>query len=190
MFTAQVTTADFELALLKSSKWFWPDAKQVGCYVHFLRCQINQLKKLGLLKQESKKLTYQLVTLISSLVFIQEQDVKAVFECMRDFPKFASYTGYFNYFNDVWIDGHFPIKLWSVAAKKDLDPSYSEWMKYSNNMIESFHGVLNYALKKSVKPTMLEFITGLKFIEANAINNLNTYDDKYNYDVKHLILSL
>jgi len=30
---------------------------------------------------------------------------------------------------------------------------------------------------------MLEFVFALKFVEANAINTLNTYDDKYVYDV-------
>jgi len=50
-FDARVITTDFELALINISKWFWPKSDHLGCFVHFLRCQINNLKKLGFFLQ-------------------------------------------------------------------------------------------------------------------------------------------
>ena len=51
-FETQVITTDFELALLKASKWFWPKSTQMGGYVHFSRCQISNLKQLGFIQKK------------------------------------------------------------------------------------------------------------------------------------------
>jgi len=135
------------------------------------------------MQKKSKKKTYELLTLISSLVYINESSIFGVFRCISNLSYFCEYESYFTYFSNVWLNGNFPTGIWSVASKRDIDQRFYEWLKHSNNMIESFHGVLNYTLKKSEKPTMLEFVFALKFVEANAINTLNTYDDKYVYDV-------
>jgi len=75
MLNPQVVTTDFELALLNAAEEYWPNAKRQGCFVHFLRAQINQLKKLGFSLKELRRKNYQLITLISALAFVRDTQV-------------------------------------------------------------------------------------------------------------------
>jgi len=49
----KVVTIDFELVLIGAVEAYWPEAQIQGCFVHFLRAQITNLKKLGFMKNEN-----------------------------------------------------------------------------------------------------------------------------------------
>lgn len=170
-FEPTIITTDFELALLNASKWAYPKSKSLGCFVHFLRAQINRLKTLGFAKYVHKKSKYQLLTLVSSLPFMLPKAVKNAFGLIRNmFPEFEAY---FDYFQSTWIDGSFPIETWNILSKLSYHQSLSENLKHSNNQIESFHSLLNYALLKSSEPELSEFVDGLIYIEAKILTDLN-----------------
>ena len=179
LLNTNLITIDFELALIGAVEEYWPEAKKQGCFVHFLRAQVNNLKRFGLVNKDNKKTNYQLLTLISSLAFIEDTKITKVFKAIKEVPLFANYQDYFNYFSDTWISGNFPIELWNGYNKISNQVEYSDKLKHSNNTIESFHSLLNYILQKSSRPTIGEFIDAMKDVEGIAKTNLNVYQNKY-----------
>lgn len=188
MDTETVTT-DFEKGLINASEWFWPEKKIMGCFVHFLRAQITRLKTLGFQSNEKKKKSYQVLTLMSTLPFVEVSKVEKVFKRIVSLEEFAEYNDYFDYFESTWLKGYYPISIWSVDAKKDDKDEFPAWLKHSNNLIESFHSLLKFILRKSEQPTITEFIEGLAYIEANSMNTLYNYKGESTYDVSFFSLS-
>jgi len=129
-----------------------------------------------------------LITLISSLAFIEELKINKVFEAISAVECFEDYQEYFDYFSNTWLNGNFPIDLWNGYNKITHQVEYSDKLKHSNNTIESFHSLLNYILKKSSQPTIAEFLDAMKDVEAIAKTNLNVYQNKYVISVSFLFL--
>jgi len=179
LLDVKLITIDFELALIGAVDEYWPEAKKQGCFVHFLRAQVNNLKRFGFGGQENKKKNYQLITLMSSLAFIDESKIVKVFEAIKNLTCFADYNKYFDYFSDTWIDGNFSIELWNSFNKVTQQAEYCDKLKHSNNTIESFHSLLNYILKKSSRPTIGEFIQAMRDVEGITKTNLNVYENKF-----------
>ena len=174
----EVVTIDFELALIGAVQSFWPEAQIQGCFVHFVRTQISNLKKMDFMNNEKKKLNYQLLTLISVLAFIDSSKIDSLFESIKGLEHFAEYESYFQYFEKTWLFGNFTREMWNTFNKLTNKTEYCEKLKHSNNTIESFHSLLNFILKKSHHPTIVEFVEGMKDVEANAKMNLNYYQNK------------
>jgi len=122
---ANIVTTDYELGLLKAVEWYWAKADRHGCYVHFLRCQINQLR-------------------------VEEQGTDQKLDQKKVTEKFKNY---FKYFEDTWIQGAFPIKLWNIQTLK--------LQRHSTITI--------------IKSAIAEFIEGIKYTEARAKFGLNSY---------------
>jgi len=175
-FQPVVVTTGFEKALLNAVKWAWPKARQLGCFVHFLRAQINRLKSLGFAGGEFKRQRYKLLTLMSTLPFTQLRSVPASFEAITKL--FPTFHEYFSYFRETWLDGMFSIEVWNILNKLTISPTISETLKHSNNQIESFHSLLNYCLLKSAKPEIGEVIDALKYIEIKATSDLNEFENR------------
>lgn len=174
----KIVTIDFELALIGAVGSCWPEAQIQGCFVHFLRAQITNLKKLGLMKNENKRKNYQLITLISVLAFMDPSKIKNVFYSIKNSPHFCEYEIYFTYFQDVWLNGNYPTEMWNSFNKVLNKTEYCEKLKHSNNTIESFHSLLNFILQKTSHPTMVEFAQAMKDMEGIAKTNINYYQDK------------
>lgn len=185
VLSADVVTTDFELGLIKAAEFFWPKAEIMGCFVHFLRCQTTNLKKCGLMDKSNRKTSYQLLTLMSTLPFVEEDTLEDLYKGIKEVEMFAEkYGSYFEYFEKTWLYGTYPISVWSVSQKKGtLEEKYKQ-LQHSNNSIESFHSVLKFVLNKSDQPTLTEFIEGLKFIEGNMMTNLNNYQEQCIFDVR------
>jgi len=172
-----VVTIDFELALIGAVQSFWPEAEIQGCFVHFLRAQITNLKKMGFMTNEKKKLNYQLISMISLLAFIDISNMEALFEVIKNSKHFEEYQNYFTYFENTWMLGNFPREMWNCYNKILKRTEYCEKLKHSNNTIESFHSLLNFILNKSHHPTISEFVEAMKDVEGNAKTNLNYYQN-------------
>lgn len=181
-----VMTTDFELALINSSKWNYPKATHLGCFVHFLRSQINKLKSLGFATKENKKVKYNVLTLISTLPFMQIKSIRATFDLIRSM--FPDLKDYFEYFKNTWLDGQFLVKDWNILTKLSISPALAENLKHSNNQVETFHSVLNYLLMKSTKPELGELIDALKYIEARTTSDLNEYENGHLIPVRFSII--
>jgi len=54
LFNVKLITIDFELALIGAVNEYWPEAQKQGCFVHFLRAQINNLKRFKLINEANK----------------------------------------------------------------------------------------------------------------------------------------
>ena len=173
IFDAKVVTSDFELALIQSIQWFWPKSSHLGCYVHFLRAQMNNMKRLGFTKIENKSTTFKIITLISMLPFIKDTNVEKTFTLFKNHSQFQNYKPYFEYFENTWMSKNYPTDLWSVNKKLRSHPDLISSLKHSTNQIESFHSLLKCLLMKSEKPTIHELIEALKYIEAKNMNDLN-----------------
>lgn len=128
--------------------------------------------------QDKKKTTYLLISLISTLAFINSSKVRSVFLNIEKLGVFADYATYFEYFKQTWLDNRFDVSLWNSWSKTEGKVEISDIMKHSNNTIECFHSVLNYILQKNSHPTMSEFLEALKYIEARAFFGLNYYENK------------
>ena len=100
-FNASIITTDFEVALLNAIKDFWPKCQQLGCYVHFLRCLTRKLKELGFGKKEQRRSNYKLITLLSTLAWIDPKIVKNVFKKIRLLVQFKDYSDFFVYFENT-----------------------------------------------------------------------------------------
>jgi len=181
----KVVTIDFELALIGAVESYWPEAQVQGCFVHFIRAQITNLRKLGFSKNENKKRNYQLITLISLLAFIDSSKIKNLFYSIKILSYFEDYESYFTYFENTWLNGNFPIGMWNSFNKLLKKTEYCEKLKHSNNTIESFHSLLNFILQKSAHPTMMEFAEAMKDIEAISKTNLNYYQNTAMVKVKN-----
>jgi len=178
VFEAPIVTTDFELGLINASKWFFPKSSHLGCFVHFIRCQITNLKKMGFYSATSKKLSYKLLTLISVLPFILTEHVPVLFDKIKALQEFQAYSEYFKYFYSTWINGNYKVELWNVISKIQAHPELSSTIKHSNNIIESFHSLLNFVLLKSAQPTANDFVEALKYIECRTMNDLLHHDNK------------
>jgi len=66
LLDVKLITIDFELAFIGAVDEYWPEAKKQGCFVHFLRAQVNNLRGLVL---EAKKKKEQLSTYYSNEQF-------------------------------------------------------------------------------------------------------------------------
>ena len=189
-FDAKVVSSDFEIALVQSIQWFWSNNSHLGCYVHFLRAQVTNMKRLGFTKSEFKSDTFKIITLISMLPFLKESSVQKAFQLFKSHEKFKDFDTYFLYFETTWLGKNYPISLWNVNTKLREHPELKDSLKHSTNQVESFHSLLKCLLSKSVKPTIHELIEALKHIEARTMNDLNTYQDKCLIKVKILLLNL
>ena len=74
-----ICTTDFEKGLINAITDVFPNAHKSGCFFHFLQCQIRYFNSHGLLKKETKKRTYQILTLITFLCFINPAKIPKVF---------------------------------------------------------------------------------------------------------------
>ena len=123
-------------------------------------------------------MTYKLLTLINILPFALPTKVPLILNSIKGLEVFKEYEPYFIYFESTWINGSYSIELWNVISKLKAYPELITSLRHSNNLIESFHSLLNFTLLKSPQPTMNEFLEGLKYIEGRTLNNLLNYDNK------------
>jgi len=172
IFDQSIITTDFELALLNSIKTKFPECRQSGCFFHYVQCQMRNMKAHRLLEQSIRKNSYQLLTLINSLCFIDPQKIQSVFKTIMQKYNMNEYKEYLKYYEKNWINGY-NIELWNYwNVYNDLKNSF----KMTNNILESFHSLLLHLNNHSHQPSLTTFVSSLIYIESRQVNDFNKND--------------
>lgn len=124
------------------------------------------------------------------MAWIKPDLVIVVYANIKELQIFEDYALYFDYFNKVWMDGMYKIKVWNVSGKLGGNPNLKQFVKHANNVIESFHMLLNYVLRQSHQPNIPEFIDAIKYIECRTKGDLFRYQNKDIIDVIFFCLSV
>lgn len=167
----EIITTDFEKALLNSIEKKFPSSLRSGCLFHFLQSQIRNFQLKGFLTKEHRKTSYQVLSLISFLCFIQPVKISSVFSQIKEL--YSNYSDYFDYFESTWLKGY-SIQLWNYWVSYE---KLNNHFKMTNNIAECFHHILLHLNNYSHNPSLGTFLAGLSYIEARQLNDFNKYQN-------------
>ena len=171
--------SDFECALRKSMKKFFPYSKLNGCYFHFVKILWEKAKQLSLCNKSKIKNTKLLIFLFKTLPFI-ESDNKSIFydQIKNFFSKLDNqYDKFITYFEKNWYNSKY-IYLDAINQKEYLyrTNNYIEnFHKQLNEEIEGFHPKISYLVDK----LKLFTIKGYQFYIESIINKKEEKYEKY-----------
>ena len=69
---------DSEKALMNSVKKYFPSSQRVACFFHYKEDIVRNLRTYGLYKKESKKLSMEVIKILSSIPFIYKGNIEIV----------------------------------------------------------------------------------------------------------------
>ena len=117
---------DFENGAISAFRYFFPEAKIIGCFFHFGQCLFRKLVACGLKSayggDEKLKLWFKCCV---ALAFIPKRRLQLIFtEAILDeaplseYPRLSEFT---DYLLETWIDDDalFPIELWNQHSNAD-----------------------------------------------------------------------
>ena len=143
-------TTDFEKALINSSNRYLKHQHSKRCFFHYLQLLWRHAGLEHLKTNELMKLTSIMITGLTLLAFISEDKVIIAFEKLRSYilnqvKDVTSYTAFFEYYENNWIYGNIPIKMWNFYTDSIQDFAK---IKRTNNCVESFHSMLSRGMNK------------------------------------------
>lgn len=159
---------DFELAAIDAAKTIFPGITLKGCIFHFRQAVMRHIANEGL------KITYNennppevktWLRKIMSLSMLPTNFIKQAWEMLKTPPNVTENAlvermqAFSNYFQRTWIDGSFPLDLWS---------HYDNVGPRTTNLAEGWHNSLNHSLRMP-HPSMTNFINWLQQCQ-NEVN--------------------
>ena len=117
-------------------KTAFPEARQNGCYFHFVKCLYDRVGKLGLKKKENKEKFRLVVSYLQLLAHCPEDKRNILFEDIKNLFKDENfkYKQLFNYFKTSRLKNPFLDELY-----KALGTSEDVQFIIINNACEIFH---------------------------------------------------
>ena len=72
-------------------KTAFPEARQSGCYFHFVKCLYDRVGKLGLKKKENKEKSHLVVSYLQLLAHCPEDKWNILFEDLKNLCKHENF---------------------------------------------------------------------------------------------------
>ena len=157
-------TCDFELALIKSLRFHFPNADIKGCLFHFGQCIWKTVSVCGFKKKYNKDEEFKLfVKKLIALALVPIDNVVTAFHLVEENLPTTSLIAtdkIINYFQSTWLNGSYSLDLWNHSTT--IGPR-------TNNHVEGFHLKFNF---KAPHPHIFKLINVFKRFES-------TYNVKY-----------
>ncbi|XP_072175117.1 uncharacterized protein [Diadema setosum] len=153
--------SDFEIGVKRAVAIQFPQAEHKGCFFHFCQAVYRKVQELGLQGQynnpEQPETRNFVRKLMASGFLPQAEVIPAVQALAGEAPDVPRMNEFINYFQDTWIGGRFPIRMWNVHQQR----------RRTNNDVEGWHNAFNRLVRK-FHPNIWELIVALRKEQANA----------------------
>ena len=133
--------SDFEPGLIPCVRHHFPRTTHKGCHFHFCQAIWKNVQHNGLQGLfNSEPIISNVVRKLQALSFLPVISIRPAFEQLKNSPgldAFPATDALFNYFENTWLKGNYPVKMWCV---------HNETIR-TNNRIEGWHSRMNKGLR-------------------------------------------
>ena len=154
----QRVLTDFELTLQQSVAICFPQAERKGCHFHYAQAIWRKVQNLGLQQLYKEDDEFRcFINSVIALAFVPPTFVRVAWRgLMGKAPAFGNREDFFQYFQNTWLDGNFPIRMWNVHSLEG---------PRTNNNTEGWHSKLRKLAGKA-HPNIYEAVTLFKSEQA------------------------
>jgi hypothetical protein len=173
---AKSVTCDFEVALINAIDHHFVSvdngAVTVFCQFHFLQANLRHLKSLRI----ATNACYELIRLLPTLTVIPMNEILRygipyIRSKVDETACQDKYDQYWKYFKTTWL-GRYDCAMWNVHRLLDNNNNTGLLVNMTNNALERFNRELNDRFPGDHRPTMEEFVTGIKNLSVEKVTDL------------------
>jgi len=135
----QYLMCDFESALRKGLRKFFPKATIAGCYFHYCKALWHYMGSHSLTTKERLHDSIKLITFLKILAHIEISERKPLFDelCVMFKKKDSKFMEMLNYFERNWLNTFY------VESMKIGEEDESQLIARTNNVCEVYNHILN-----------------------------------------------
>ena len=156
---------DTEKALVDTVKKYFPNSQRIGCFFHYKKDIMRNIKAYGLYKKHDKSTSDIIIQKLSSLPFIYKGDIKKIKNFINNIIE--EYPNYTNFLNNYFMVNKF-------TFFEDQSLNYFRIPKdcRTNNYLENYNGYIKKELGKNRVINWVNFIHFIKMESQRSVEKL------------------
>ena len=166
---------DTEQALVDTIKKYFPNSQRIGCFFHYKKDIIRNIKAYCLYKKQDKFTSDLIIRKLSSLPFIYKGEIKKVKIFIKNIIE--EYPLYTNFLNNFFIAN-------KLTFFEDQSLNYFRIPKdcRTNNYLENYNG---YIKKQLSKNRVINWVNFIHFIKMESQRSVEKLINNQNYNISN-----